>query len=289
MRFNTNIAAMKHIPLFLLFLFLVLCFNNTPGYAETNEPKAEQGNELVDEIMSGMGDVMAQHKKREKALKAFVNKPLSKKVQQELLSELLQHTGTLDETLSSAPYLAYLKTEVGKEYKDFPAYVEAMPTPKQKTAMLFSFKEALPSKTKAEALSICTDYYFKLRLQLVKEPEILREMNALIAFQTKHLMEPLMAIYPAAELFSHMSELTQMATVTNLSGQMHTEVFHDAWRKRLKKYGSSEGLLRSAITTPAEFAFTRSLFEDTAAFKKWIQAPLETEEESDNLPKTKSP
>ena len=93
--------------------------------------------------------------------------------------------------------------------------------------MLFSFKEALPPKTKAEALSICTDYYFKLRLQSVKEPEFFGKMNALIAFQTKHLMEPLMAIYPATELFSHMSELTQMAMVTNLRGQMHTEVFHD--------------------------------------------------------------
>ena len=278
MRERTNITAMKLITLLLLFFFL--CFNNVLESAAENEPAAETGNELVDEIMSGMEDVMAQHKKREKALKAFVSKPLSK-VQQKLLSELLQHTGTLDETLSSAPYLAYLKTEVGKEYKDFPAYVVAMPTPKQKTTMLFSFKEALPSKTKAEALSICTDYYFKLRLQLVKEPNTLDDMNALIGFQTKHLMGPLMGIYPAAEMFSHMSELTQMATVTNLSGQMHTEVFHDAWREWRKKHGSSEGLLRCAIATPAEFALTRSFFEDTAAFEKWIQAPLKTEKESE--------
>ncbi len=94
-------------------------------------------------------------------------------------------------------------------------------------------------------------------------------------------MEPLMAIYPATELFSHMSELTQMATVTNLSGQMHTEVFHDVWQEHLKKYGSSEGLLRSAITTPAEFALVRSFFEDTTAFEKWIQPPSETEEKSE--------
>ena len=280
MRHNTTIAAMKHITLFLLSLFLTFCFNNTPGYAETNEPKAGQGNELVGEIMSGMEDVMAQHKKREKALKALVSKPLSN-VQQALLSELLQHTGTLDETLSSAPYLAYLKTEVGKEYKDFPAYVAAMPTPKQKTAMLFSFKEALPSKTKAEALSICTDYYFKLRLQVIKEPEIFDKMNALVVFQTKHLMEPLMSIYPGAELFSHMSELTQMAMVTNLSTQMYTEVFHNVWREWLKKHGASEGLLRCAIAMPAEFALTRSFFEDTAAFEKWIQTPLKTEKESE--------
>ncbi len=277
MRQHTNITAMKFITLLLLFFFL--CFNNVVAGEAENQPETETGNELVGEIMSGMEDVMAQHKKREKALEAFVRKPLTE-TQQELLRELLQHTGTLDETLSSMPYLAYLKTEVGKEYKDFPAYVTAMPTPKQKTAMLFSFKEALPSKTKAEALSICTDYYFKLRLQLIKEPKILGKMNALVVFQTKHLMEPLMAIYPAAELFSHMSELTQMATVTNLSGQMHTEVFYDVWREWLKKHGFSEGLLRCAIATPAEFALTRSFFEDTAAFEKWIQAPLKIEKES---------
>ena len=286
MRQRTKITAMKLITVLLLFFFL--CFNNALESAAENESAAETGNELVDKITKNVEDGMAQHEKWKKALEKLVRKPLTE-TQQKLLSELLQHTGTLDETLSSASYLAYLKTEVGKEYKDFPAYVKAMPTPKQKTAMLFSFKEALPPKTKAEALSVCIDYYFKLRLQSIKEPDFFGKMNALVAFQTKHLMEPLMAIYPAAELFSHMSELTQMATVTNLSGQMHTEVFHDAWRKRLEKYGSSEGLLRSAITTPAEFAFTRSLFEDTAAFKKWIQAPLETEEESDNLPKTKSP
>jgi len=95
------------------------------------------------------------------------------------------------------------------------------------------------------------------------------------------LAEPLTAIYPAAELFSHMSEITQMAMVTNLKGQMYTEVYHEAWRERLEKHDSQEGLLRCAIATPAEFALTRSFFEDTAAFEKWIQAPLKPEKESE--------
>lgn len=276
MKQRTNITAIKRAVLLLSFIFLFISFNDVLVSAEENGSEAKPENELVGEMLKGVEDTMVQHKKRKKVLEELVRKPLTE-TQQELLRQLLQHTGTLDEILSSAPYLAYLKTEIGKEYKDFPDYVEAMPTPKQKTAMLFSFKEALPSKTKAEALSICTDYYFKLRSHLIKEPEILGEMNALIAFQTKHLMEPLMAIYPATELFSHMSELTQMATVTNLSGQMHTEVFHDVWQEHLKKYGSSEGLLRSAITTPAEFALVRSFFQDTAAFEKWMQTPLETE------------
>ena len=277
MRQNMNITAMKRIIPLLLFLFL--CFNTVVAAEAENQPEAETGNELVGKMMKQTEDAFAQHEKYKKALKALVSKPLTD-AQQELLRQLLPHTGTLDETLSSASYLTYLKTEVGKEYKDFPAYVAAMPTPKQKTAMLFSFKEALPPKTKAEVLSICTDYYFKLRAMSVENPNLFDEMGSLIAFQTKHLMEPLMAIYPAAELVSQMSEITQMATLTNLRGQTHTEVFHDAWHKHLEKYGSSEGLLRCAIATPAEFALTLSFFKDTAAFEKWIQAPLKSENES---------
>ena len=279
MRQHTNITAMKLITLLLLFLFL--CFNNTLESAAENEPAVETGNELVDEITKNIEDGMAQQEKRKKALAELVRKPLTE-TQEKLLRQLLQHTGTLEEILSSAPYLTYLKTEVGQAYKDFPAYVEAMPTPKQKTEVLFALKKMLSSKTKAEGLSICTDYYFKFRVLLVKEPNTLDDLNALMAFQAKHLMEPLMSIYPAAELFSHMSELTQMAMVTNLEAQMSTEVFHDVWREWLKKHGASEGLLRCAIATPAEFALVRSFFEDTAAFEKWIQTPLQTEKESKN-------
>lgn len=271
---------MKHAVLLLLFIFLAISFNDVLVAAEENGSEARTENEVIGEMLKGVEDTIVQHKKRKKALEELVRKPLTE-AQEKLLRQLLQQTGTLDEILSSAPYLAYLKTEVGKEYKDFPAYVAAIPTPKQKTEMLFSLKKMLPPKTKAEALSISTDYYFKFRSLSVKEPDILAEPNTLIQFQTKHLMQPLMAVYPATELFAHMSELTQIATVTNLEGLMHTEVFHDVWQVHLKKSGSSEGLLRSAITTPAEFALVRSFFQDTAAFEKWIQGPLETEKESE--------
>ncbi len=280
MKQGTNITIMKHAVLLLSFIFLFISFNDVLVAAEENGSEARTENEVIGEMLKGVEDTMVQHKKRKKALEELVRKPLTE-AQEKLLRQLLQQTGTLDEILSSAPYLAYLKTEVGKEYKDFPAYVAAIPTPKQKTEMLFSLKKMLPPKTKAEALSLSTDYYFKLRSLSVKEPDILAEPNTLIQFQTKHLMQPLMAVYPATELFAHMSELTQIATVTNLEGLMHTEIFHDVWQEHLKKSGSSEGLLRSAITTPAEFALVRSFFQDTAAFEKWIQEPLETEKESE--------
>ncbi len=268
MRLNTNVAAMKHITLFLLFLFLSTCLNNALEGAE----KAE----LVGEMMKGVKDVIGHYQKRKKVLEASVREPLTE-VQQQLLHQLLQRTGTLDETLSSAPYLTYLKAEVGQAYKDFPTYVAAMPTAERKTEVLFSFKKVLPPKTTVEALSICADYYFKLRLLSVKEPDILDDKNALVEFQAEHLMEPLMAISAPTELLSHMSGLMQMGMVTNLKAQIYTEVFHDVWREWLEEHSSSEGLLRCAIATPTEFALMRSFFEDTAAFEKWIQIPLKTE------------
>ena len=278
MRQQTNITAMRCLLPLLLFLFL--CFNNVVTGEAGNQAETETGNEFVGKVMKQAEDAFAQHEKDKKTLKALVSKPLTD-AQQALLRQLLPHTGTLDEILSSAPYLTYLKTEVGKEYKDFPAYVAAMPTAKQKTDVLFSFKKALPPKTKAEVLSVCTDYYFKLRSAAVENPKLFNETGSLIAFQTKHLAEPLMAIYPAAELFSHMSKITQMAMVTNLKGQMYTEVYHEAWRKRLEKHDSQEGLLRCAIATPAEFALVRSFFKDTAALEKWIKTSLKIEKESE--------
>ena len=273
--------AVKFRILFLVFLLLSLYIHNTAECAEEIEPETEAGNELVGEMMRGVEDVMEDHEKRKKALEALIKKPLTE-AQQKLLRQLLKQTGALDSILSSESYLAYLKSETGKAYKDFSDYVTAMPTPKQKTKVLFSFKEALPPNTKAKALSICTDYHFKFRSLLVKEPNILEDMNALVPFQTKHLMEPLRATYPAGEMLSHMSELMQMSMVSTLIAQMNTEVFHDAWRDHLEKHGSSEGLLRCAIATPAEFALVYSFFEDAAALEKWIQAPLKTEGDSEN-------
>ena len=277
MRPNINTTAIKSITLFLLFLSF--CFNNALESAAESESAGETGNELVAEVMKDMEDVMAENEKRKKALEELVRTPLTE-AQQKLLRQLSEQNGRLDEVLSSKPYLDYLKSEIGEEYKDFTAYVAAMPTSKQKTGILFSFKEVFPSNTKAEALSICTNYYFKLRSLLVKEPNILDDLNAAVSFQTKHLMEPLMATYPAAEKFSHMSELMQMSMVATLIAQMNTEVYREAWHERLEKYGSLEGLLRCAIATPAEFALIHSFCEDTAALEKWIRMPLKTENKS---------
>ena len=89
--------------------------------------------------------------------------------QQQLLTQLLSNNGTLDQVLSSEPYLVYLKARYGQAYKDFAAYVAIMPTPKQKTAIWSALKSmlspitdvsTLPLATKAEQLQICVDSYF---------------------------------------------------------------------------------------------------------------------------------
>ena len=53
-----------------------------------------------------------------------------------------------------------------------------------------------------------------------------------------------------------------------------TDVFRKIWLEYLEVYGSREGLLRCAISTPDEFALVRSFFQD-AALEKWIRLPPE--------------
>ena len=268
--------TVKLRSLLLLFLISLLCINGTPQAIGESESKGIQGNELFSEMKNQMADIFTLEKKRKAALEASAKEPLTE-VQQQLLHQLRKHPGTLDEILSTQPYLKYLKVEVGEAYKNFPTYVSAMPTSKQKNAVLFSLKEVLPPNTKAEPLLICTNYSFALRELLVQKPEHFFDRNTITAFQTKLLMEPLIAIYSSAELLSNMPELMQMSAISTLIVWTDTEVFHNAWHERLKKYGPLEGLLRCAIATPTEFALVHSFFEDTGALEKWIQAPLKTE------------
>lgn len=47
--------------------------------------------------------------------------------------------------------------------------------------------------------------------------------------------------------------------------RVETQVYRKAWRKLLETHGSHDGLLRCAITTPDDFALTRSFFQNTDA------------------------
>ena len=215
---------------------------------------------------------------------------------------------SLDQVLSSEPYLGYLKTEYGQAYKDFVAYVATMPTLNQKTATRSALKSVLspitdlsmlPPATKAEQLQICVDSYFRAREWLLTKegtPPIIMEINDMEKFQKIHEFDTFHNTYfipPMVEmyrdtllsidkswtdsqiwgLYRSQLDMREISTTVYLMADDDTAVFHNAFRERLKKYGSREGLLRCAIGFPNEFALMRSFFEDTVALEKWILEP----------------
>ena len=73
--------------------------------------------------------------------------------------------------------------------------------------------------------------------------------------------------------------MMEVSTTVYLMADNDMAVFQNAFRERLKKYGSREGLLRCAIGFPDEFALMRSFFEDSVALEKWILEPPSPSEE----------
>lgn len=247
-----------------IFLLCLLCFGQIscqPGFADENGT-----TEFVENLMT-------RHGEREKTLKKLAESPLTEEGQK-LLIQLLDIEGSIDVVLSSEPYLAYLKTQTGKAYKDFPMYLAAMPTSKRKATTLFVLKDTLPPKATTEEIQLCLDFYFQIRRLFANEPDIVFNQKKLMEFQKKHLNDPLMELYPKEELFSQLPKIIQIGTIPSLIAAMETQVFHDAWQKRLEKFGSREGLLRCAIASPEEFALVRSFVENIDSLEKWILEPL---------------
>ncbi len=241
---------------------------------------------------------------RKQSLEKLVQQTLTPD-QQKLLTQLLSNNGTLDQVLSSEPYLVYLKARYEQTYKDFAAYVSAMPTSKQKIAIRSALKatlspiidvSTLPAKTKAEQLEICVDSYFEAREQLptkdgtlpiIDGVEEFRRFQGFNTFFGTYFIPPMVEMYRDAllgidnswtdshtyGLYRNQSEMYAMGEAVYFMADDDTVVFQNAFRERLEKYGSQEGLLRCAIGFPDEFALMRSFFEDTATFEKWILEP----------------
>ena len=234
--------------------------------------------------------------------------------QQKLLTQLLKNDGNLDQVLSSEPYLVYLKERYGQAYKDFAAYVAAMPTPKQKTAIWSALKSmlspitnvsTLPPATKAEQLQICVDSYFGAREWLLTKDGIPPIIDGMEEFQTileystffrTHFIPPMVEMYRDTllgidnnwtdshtyGLYRNESQMREMGEIVYFMADGDTVVFQNAFREHLEKYGSREGLLRCAIGFPDEFALMRSFFEDTVTLEKWIlPRPPSPEQESE--------
>lgn len=71
--------------------------------------------------------------------------------------------------------------------------------------------------------------------------------------------------------------VAKIAVVPSGMAPLDTEVFRKVWLKQLEVYGSREGLLRCAVSTPDEFALMRSFFQSAAALEEWIRLPPKQE------------
>ena len=253
------------------------------------------------------GQVHKQRAYHKQSLEKLAQQPLTTN-QQRLLTQLLNNNASLDQVLSTEPYLGYLKTEYGQAYKDFAAYVASMPTSKQKITIRSALKSTLspitdvstlPAKIKAEQLQICVNSYFEARKwQLTKEGtrpiiteindmEMFQKIDEFSTFHDTYFIPPMVEMYRDTllgidnswtdshtyGLYQNESDMYMMGEVVYFMADDDAEVFQNAFRERLEEYGSQEGLLRCAIGFPDEFALMRSFFEDTVALEKWILEP----------------
>ena len=221
-----------------------------------------------------MKGIFAQFEEREAFLIESAEKPLTED-QEKLLTQLLQKEGNLDTVLSSQAYLVYLEGQVGTVYKDYPTFFAEVPTTEQKSDTRFALKEILPPEATTEQIQISTDFYFKFCELIATEPGITSDSEEMDTFMEIHLAEPLMETYSSEMSTSDVIKLMKIAAVPSGMAPLDTEVFRKIWLENLEVYGSREGLLRCAISTPDEFALMRSFFEDTAALEEWIRTPPE--------------
>ena len=266
------------------------------------------------------GQVHKRRVSRKQPLEQLAQQPLTTN-QQRLLTQLLNNNASLEQVLSSEPYLAYLEERYGQAYQDFVDYAAAMPTPNQKIAIRSALNPVLspitdlsmlPPATKAEQLQICVDSYFGAREWLLTKDGIPPIIDVMEEFQTMHELNTFRNTYfipPMVEmyretllnidnswtdsqtwgLYRSQLDMRETSTIVFLMADDDTKVFQNAFRKRLEKYGSQEGLLRCAIGFPDEFALMRSFFEDTATFEKWILEPPSPPKEKWILPRPPSP
>lgn len=233
-------------------------------------------------MMEEMEQMTEKHRQHRRALRASAREPLTEE-QEELLSQLLEVAGDpalaqkpsdLESILSSDPYLAYLKTQEGTDYEDFPAYVNAMPTENIKVTALSRIKATIGVDMTEEELKIWENYYFVVREwgTTVEDPrDNMKELNEL---QQTHLIEPLME--SDAEVSGWHTKIVQIG-MSSIFMTEDSKVFQEAWRNHLETHGEQEGLLWCAIAAPGEFALMRSFFGDMAAFQAWIVTRPEPE------------
>ena len=274
MKRNNRLLIAKHkLCKAVHILFLLLCCFALAAFFGCGAVSAVKAPFELAGFMMGMVTQLAE---REAFLIESAEKPLTES-QEELLTQLLQKQNGLDTLLSSQPYLTYLEGQIGVAHKDYPTYLAAVPTTEQKSTLLFTFKEILPPAATDEQIQICMDFYFQFSELIVNEPDVTYESEEMEAFIKIHLIDPLMDTYPSKMSTSDAIKVMKIGAVPTGMAALDTEVFRKIWREQLEVYGSGEGLLRCAISTPDEFALIRSFFEDAAALETWIRLPPKQE------------
>lgn len=226
------------------------------------------------EMVGFVKGMTTQLEKREAFLVELAEKPLTEN-QEKLLTELLHEEESLDAVLSSQAYLTYLEEQVGTVHKDYPTYLAAVPTTEQKSVTTYALKEIIPPEATDEQIQICIDFYFQFRELIVNEPHVTADSEEMKPFMEEHLVRPLMDTCPSEPSVSELTSVMQMAVVPGPMAITDRDAYRQIWLEQLEVYGSREGLLRCAILTPNEFAFTRSFFQNIGAFERWIKRPPE--------------
>ncbi|MDE0424205.1 MAG: hypothetical protein OXN25_04980 [Candidatus Poribacteria bacterium] len=229
--------------------------------------------EFGEEVLKAKSTLNARIQERKQKLLKLASAPL-KEENQKLLTKLLGREAPLEHVLSSPAYLAYLKEHLGKSYKDFPAYLQAMPTPEREASCLFLLKAALPAQATPKEIQQCVPFYFRLRQVFTRDPRFLENLGTFQSLLVKHFLPPIIEEYPKQEWASKTPVVMQLGMIPYFMAHKETQVYHEVWQKQLETYGSHEGLLRCAILTPGEFALVRSFFENTEVFEKWIGEPV---------------
>ena len=119
------------------------------------------------------------------------------------------------------------------------------------------------------------DFYFEFRELIVNEPDIISDSEEMEAFMKVHLIDPLMNTLFIRNVHFRCDKNDEDSCGAECMAPLDTDVFRKIWLENLEVYGSREGLLRCAISTPDEFALVRSFFQDAAALEKWIRLPPE--------------
>ena len=238
------------------------------------------------EMFQEMGELVEQQGESKRALRQYANEPLSEE-QEKLLFQLLEEGGKTSEPqspqdleiiLSTEPYLAYIRTQNGEDYADFPAYVAAMPTLEHRNVVLARLNVFLGNEVEPAEQEIWVDFYYIIRDWSKTGKSLHKNSKEFDEILQTHLVNPLMK--QDSKIMRLIAKTIKMGMISAFMVE-DNEVFHSAWRRRLQNYGTQEGYLRCAIATPAEFALMRSFFEDAAAFEKWITEPFEVEEDTE--------